>query len=306
MTPPPITLLDGGLGQEIFRRSGKPAHPLWSCHVMMEQPEVVFAVHRDFIAAGADVLTINSYTATPARLARDGDVNWFDSIQAKAVELAKQARDAAGRTDSLAIAGCLPPLIGSYSPHMTPDDATCLADFRRIVAAQQDDVDLFLCETMPSIREAAAALTAARESGKPVILGLTLMDDLTGRLRSGEPLAEAIDAFAKTPPDGLAINCSIPETVTAAMPQLVKAPCRSGGYANGFTSVDALKPGGTVDSLSARQDLGPQTYADIVMGWVESGATIIGGCCEVGPGHIAELDSRLKADGYPRHRPGIR
>jgi len=68
-----ITLLDGGLGQELQKRSRRPAHPLWSLQVMREQPQLVQAVHEDFIRAGARVVTLNTYAATPARLARDGE-----------------------------------------------------------------------------------------------------------------------------------------------------------------------------------------------------------------------------------------
>ena len=70
-----------------------------------------------------------------------------------------------------------------------------------------------------------------------------------------------------------------------------------GAYANGFTGIaaDFNKVGATVDMLSARRDLGPNAYADFADGWAANGATIIGGCCEVGPAHIAELSRRLKA-----------
>lgn len=67
----------------------------------------------------------------------------------------------------------------------------------------------------------------------------------------------------------------------------------AGAYANGFTSIDSLQPGGTVSSLEARNDLGPTAYADFVMDWVEQGATIVGGCCEVSPAHIACIRDRL-------------
>ena len=86
-----IQLLDGGLGQEIFRRSGMPAHPLWSTKVMMDQPEIVKEVHKDFLQAGARILTINSYTCTPTRLARDGQLEWFERLQVQACRIARQA-----------------------------------------------------------------------------------------------------------------------------------------------------------------------------------------------------------------------
>ena len=73
-----------------------------------------------------------------------------------------------------------------------------------------------------------------------------------------------------------------------------------GAYANGFTEISEgfLEDAPTVDALSQRTDLGPDAYADIAMSWVDQGATIIGGCCEVGPAHIAVLADRLRAAGY--------
>ena len=68
-----IVVLDGGLGQELHRRSALPPSPLWSVQVMMEEPGLVETVHLDFIEAGARVITLNSYTATPSQLARAGE-----------------------------------------------------------------------------------------------------------------------------------------------------------------------------------------------------------------------------------------
>lgn len=91
-----ITLLDGGLGQEIQQRSKQSAHPLWSIKIMMENPGLVQAVEEDFIRAGARILTLNTYAATPTRLARDGDPSWFEPLQKKAFEIADAARKATG------------------------------------------------------------------------------------------------------------------------------------------------------------------------------------------------------------------
>ena len=75
---------------------------------------------------------------------------------------------------------------------------------------------------------------------------------------------------------------------------------RFGAYANGFTHITKafLEDAPDVDTLQARSDLGPAEYADFAMGWVEQGATIVGGCCEIGPDHIAELARRLRAAGH--------
>ena len=70
---PVITLLDGGMGQELLKRSSQEITPLWSTQVMIDEPEIVRDLHADFIRAGARVISLNSYTMTPERLARDGN-----------------------------------------------------------------------------------------------------------------------------------------------------------------------------------------------------------------------------------------
>ena len=290
-----MTLLDGGMGQELARRSVSPPTPLWSSQVLLDEPDLVGALHREYIEAGADVVTLASYTATPERLERHGVGERFASLQAAAVDAARHARDAAGRAD-VRVAGSLPPLVGSYRPDTMPEHEAALRSYRRIVECQAPGVDLLLCETMGSIAEARAATTAALESGLPVWVALTVNDDGSGRLRSGESLADARAALEPLGIAALLLNCSTPEAIDAAWPHLAGTPVPIGAYANAFTSVAALAPGGTVDVLEARTDLGPDAYADRAERWVEGGATIVGGCCETTPAHVRALAARLRPD----------
>ncbi len=291
-----IVLLDGGVGQELYRRSARPAAPLWSVQVMMDEPALVEAVHLDFIEAGARIVTVNTYTATPPRLEREGIAPLFDALHNAALNAAEAAREKSGQ--AVRIAGCLPPLVGSYRPDLTPAEDECLADYRRIVAAQAKRVDLFLCETMLSAAEARAATVAAHESGKPVWTALSVNDADGSLLRSGEGVVQGAQAAVDAGADAVLINCSSPEAVATAMPLLAGIGVPFGGYANGFVSIGALKPGGTVDVLEARDDLGPAAYAGHALGWVAAGAAVVGGCCEIGPAHIAALGRRLTAEGH--------
>lgn len=291
-----IVLLDGGMGQELRRRSRRPASPLWSAQVMLDEPHLVVAAHRDFIDAGARVITVNTYSATPQRLARDGDPSLFESLHAAALSAARRARRESGQ--DVRLAGCLPPLVASYHPDVVPDEATCLQGYRRMVESQAGAVDLFLCETLSLAREARAATTAAVESNLPVWTSFTVDDGDGTRLRSGEPLAEAAQEAVAAGAERVLVNCSVPEALTTAMGELAGLGVPFGGYANGFVSAVALKPGGTVDALESRTDLDPEAYADHALGWVEQGATVVGGCCEVGPAHIAALADRLTAAGH--------
>lgn len=265
----------------------------------MDEPELVEEVHRDFIDAGARIITINSYSATPERLERHNSLNWFEPLQNRAIELAHQAREKSQCDEaSVRIAGCLPPLFGSYRGDLAPDFDDCLGRYRTIVELQAGSVDLFLCETMSSIREGKAAAMAAIETGAPTWLSFTLEDGNACRLRSKEPLADALNAISGIGLEAVLINCSAPETIDSAIDTLNNGFSSVGVYANGFTSVAPLQPGGTVDSLTARQDLGPAAYAEHAIKWIDAGAKIVGGCCEVGPAQIAHLNAVLKDRGY--------
>lgn len=292
-----IVLTDGGMGQELLRRSGVAPTPLWSARVLIDEPDLVRKLHMDFIEAGAQVITINTYAATPERLEREGVGGLFQTLQRRGIDLARQARDKTKK--DVRIAGCLPPLFGSYEPGLTLSFEETLAIYRQVVAEQKDHVDLILCETMASAAEGLAAATAAGESGLPVWVSWTLGDGVDAPcLRSGETIEAAAAAIAHIKTQARLVNCSRPEVVSAAIGELVALGGATGAYANGFTSVAALKHGGTVDVLAARQDLGPQSYAGFAMRWVEAGAVIVGGCCEVGPPHIAALKNRLQENGF--------
>jgi S-methylmethionine-dependent homocysteine/selenocysteine methylase len=138
----------------------------------------------------------------------------------------------------------------------------------------------------------------ATATGKPVLLSFTLSDDGSDTLRSGETIEEMIRSVEEYDLAGLLFNCSLPEVITKALPKLRETAIPIGAYANGFTAVDALKPGGTVDALTAREDLDPAAYSSIARHWAEQGAQILGGCCEVGPAHIARLHDDLLEEGY--------
>ena len=292
-----IILLDGGMGQELIRRSGKPPTPLWSSRVMLDNADLVQNLHLDFIKSGAKIIALNNYSATPARLARDASVDLFAPIHNAAKKAAKLAKKKSGISDVM-IAGCLPPLVASYKPELAPSPTQCLEQYRELVAIQKDGIDLIICETLATIREAVAAVTAAREADLTTIVSFTLDDENPKQLRSGEPLSDAINAVIPLGVKGITVNCSMPETVTLALPILTSLFPIVGGYANGFQSIAPLDAGGTTANMKAREDLSPAAYAKYALDWANAGAKIIGGCCEVGPDHIAEVNQILKKSGY--------
>ena len=93
---------------------------------------------------------------------------------------------------------------------------------------------------------------------------------------------------------GVLINCTEPEVITKHIHNLQNFNLPYGAYGNAFQGVKALAEGGSVSELKARDDLTPSRYADYADQWINTGATIVGGCCEITPTHIQELARRLK------------
>ena len=162
---------------------------------------------------------------------------------------------------------------------------------------QRYHVDGFLAETLSSIAEGEAVLLAAQEADTGVHLAFTVQDEDGTRLRSGELLEDALRVCVPLKPLSIILNCSVPEAIDQGLPLLAVATKTFGAYANGFHSITALKPGGTVDVLSAREELTPAVYTEMALQWLDVGASILGGCCEVGPAHIEALAAGIVGRG---------
>ncbi len=285
-----ITLLDGGMGQELIHRAGDEPTPLWSTQVMVDHPGMVAAVHADYRDAGATVHTTNSYAIHHDRLAGTPLEGQFTALYARALQ------EVAGFSR---VAGAIGPLAASYRPDLHPNRETAVPLYAEVASALAPGCDLIICETVASLAHANAILDGAAVAGKPIWLALTVDDEDGTKLRSGEALADAIPLTADRAA-AILVNCSAPEAITTSMDVLAAGTLPFGAYANAFTQItnDFLKDKPTVDALTARRDLGPDAYAQAALGWIAKGATIVGGCCEVGPKHIAVMADAIRAAGH--------
>ena len=291
-----ITLLDGGMGQELLARSGDAPTPLWATQVMIDHPGLVQAVHADYFAAGATMATTNTYALHHDRLAGTAAETRFAALLAQALAEARAARDAAGRG---LLAGSIGPLGASYRADVGPDHDRATRLYAEVAGIIAPQVDVILGETIATLAQARALLEAALPTGRPVWLSVTVDDRDGTRLRSGEPVA-GFAAIARDGASAVLANCSAPEAMAAALEALSAADLPFGCYANGFQEItdDFLKDKPTVDALQARPEMVPELYADFAEHWVRQGATIIGGCCETTPAHIAAIARRLTDKGY--------
>ena len=286
-----ITILDGGMGRQLESMGAPFKQPEWSALALMEAPETVTQAHQAFIDAGCDVITTNAYALVPFHIGQDK----FDSDGTALISLATNiARTVADETKDRAIkvVGSLPPAFGSYQPELFKTEK---ADeiYAPLIDQQKDHIDFWLAETMSSVIEAKTIAALTKNTDKDLWLSYSLKDrygaDDPVQLRSGEDLKTAVQAALDMGVSALLFNCSQPEELTAAFEiiQSMNINIPFGGYANSF---DKKESKGANEGLSpTRKDITPQKYLEHAAKWKELGATIIGGCCGIGPDHIKEL-----------------
>lgn len=297
-----ITLLDGGTGRELKRIGAPFAQPEWSAKALIEAPHFVTRVHESYVAAGADVITTNSYAVVPFHIGAERFRAQGAALAALAGRLAREVADRAPR--AVSVAGSLPPIGGSYRAEWF-DASAARPILATLVAALRPAVDLWLAETLSLVAEAELVREVVGEDGKPLWLSFTLADERSpgepARLRSGEAAADAVSAAIRLRAAAVLFNCSQPEVmgeaVTAAARLLrdrglAAGALRIGVYANAFPPQRAdVEANAGLSEI--RADITPAGYLDWARDWVARGASIIGGCCGIGPEHIAALRAGL-------------
>jgi S-methylmethionine-dependent homocysteine/selenocysteine methylase len=289
-----FTILDGGMGRELHRMGAPFKQPEWSAMALMLAPETVERAHRRFVEAGAEVITANSYALVPFHI---GDAKFVSEGQRLADLAGRMARKATdGAKQPVRVAGSLPPLFGSYRPDLF-DEAEAPALISPLIDGLSPHVDLWLAETQSSLAEAHFARTMLSDDKRPFWVSFTLDDDHPDlqrpRLRSGEDAATAVGAMLELGVDAVLFNCSQPEIMAGAV-DAARATreehgfkARIGVYANAFPP---QREEAANEGLSdIRADLTPERYAQFAEAWVQHGADIVGGCCGIGPEHIAAL-----------------
>jgi len=285
------------MGQELVARSGDAPTPLWATQVMIDHPGLVQQVHADYFAAGATLATTNTYAIHHDRLIRARIDHRFAALHAQALAEAAAARAGHG---SGRIAGSIGPLVASYRPETHPPHAEAVAKYAEVARILAASADLILAETVASLAHARAVLEGAAAAGLPVWLAVTVDDEDGSRLRSGEPVAALAPVLAEGGAAAVLANCAAPEAMAAALSVFAGFGLPYGAYANGFRQITKafLADSPTVAALESRPEITPEVYAGFAMGWVARGATIVGGCCETRPAHIAAIADRLRAAGH--------
>ncbi|MQB20352.1 homocysteine S-methyltransferase [Agrobacterium tumefaciens] len=298
-----IRILDGGMSRELQRLGAELKQPEWSALALINAPDIVRQVHAEFIEAGADVVTTNSYALVPFHIGEDRFRKDGASLIALSGRLAREAADASGR--KVTVAGSLPPIFGSYE--LQNFDASRVQDYLGVLVENLDPfVDVWLGETLSLIAEGEAVRQAVAKTGKPFWISFTLDDDTAQvngaepKLRSGEAVRAAAEWAAGSGATALLFNCSKPEVMKAAVETAATtfkekdASLEIGVYANAFEGEQG-ETAANEGLHSTRADLTDDIYSRFACTWADAGATMIGGCCGIGAAHIHKVAGALRA-----------
>lgn len=287
-----MKILDGGIGRYLKEIGAPFQQPEWSALALMEDPSSVKVAHQAFVDAGSQVITTNSYAVVPFHIGEDRFVERGAELIRLSGQLAQQVKQAAGET--VLVAAGIPPVFGSYNPNeFVHDDAVAMLEvFKQNLLPY---TDIILAETQSSIAEVTAIQSVFGDCGQPLWISMTLEDEpVTGeesRLRSGELLRDTLESINFQCVDAVLFNCSQPEVMAKAVKlaaEMLPSGKDIGVYANGFRPIT-----NTIDANDGysvlREDLTPQDYLAFAEHWQQLGATMVGGCCGIGPDHISLL-----------------
>ncbi|MEJ8310968.1 homocysteine S-methyltransferase family protein [Agrobacterium larrymoorei] len=298
-----IRILDGGMSRELQRLGAELKQPEWSALALINAPDIVRQVHAEFIEAGADVVTTNSYALVPFHIGEERFQQEGASLIALSGRLAREAADASGR--KVTVAGSLPPIFGSYEPQNF--DASRVQDYLSVLVDNLEPfVDVWLGETLSLIAEGEAVRQAVSRTGKPFWISFTLDDEpaqVNGaepKLRSGETVRAAAEWAAGSGAAALLFNCSKPEVMKAAVETAADTfkekgvALKIGVYANAFEGEQG-DSAANEGLHGTRDDLTDDVYSRFACSWADAGATMIGGCCGIGAAHIHKVAGALHA-----------
>ncbi|EXR33704.1 MULTISPECIES: homocysteine S-methyltransferase family protein [Acinetobacter] len=291
-----MKILDGGLGRELARRGAPFRQPEWSALALIEAPETVKEVHLDFINAGAEVITTNNYAVVPFHIGQERFETDGVRLIKVAIEQAKNAVKESGK--NVKIAGCLPPLFGSYRADLfQPEQAKNLAE--PIINTLAPEVDFWLAETQSCLKEVETVHALLPQDDKDYWVSFTLQDEIKQEqalLRSGENMQQVADFIKQSNAKAVLFNCCQPEVILQAINEikgLIPESVQIGAYANAFPPQDeSATANDGLDEI--RKDLDAPAYLAFAKQWQQAGASLVGGCCGIGPEHIAELSQFFK------------
>lgn len=306
------------MGTELQRRGAEVTLPLWSAQALLDCPDLVLQIHQEYVEAGAQVLTANTFRTQRRTLEKVGkDRAAARRLTARAVQLAREAAanpsrglwlgrspedptptlpsrgegdaDTApafaqreGESRRVRVAGSIAPLEDCYRPDLSPGEAD--EEFRELADwLLEEGSDLLLIETMNNLAEMRSAIRAAQGVEGEFWVSVNPSNADAALLLSGEAVAEALNIAYNEGASAFLVNCAaIPVIERAIEPLIERAKIPVGCYANN----------GVPDEVTGwrfDKEVPPSAFTEHAERVAEMGASIVGGCCGTTPEHIRAI-----------------
>jgi homocysteine S-methyltransferase len=293
-------ILDGGIGTELQRLGAPMDHEAWCAVALDTHPDLVRQVHRSYIEAGADIITVNAYATTRQALKSAGMEEQFTRWNIRAVQIARETLDDSASERDILIAGSVS-TFGNFNRFSDAELEPYFQEQAEILA--ENGVDLVILETLSSRASTiVTALNALADFDLPVWVAISgVQDRNSGALYLGveespvhsnsvtthEPFADAIQKIMAEGGSALLLMHSPVNVCTPGLEVMSENYSGVlGAYPNAgywqrpdWAFVDQITP---ADYLKAAGD------------WIDAGAKIVGGCCGIGPAHISALSAELR------------
>ncbi len=272
-------LFDGALGTLLEARGYVLPPPVWSAAIVETEPETVTGIHREYIEAGARLITTATFRTTPRAWRGKGEAARAGELTRRAVQCAREAR---GDREDIFIAGSVAPLADCYRPDLVPESPALYREHGEQIRWLTDaGVDCLLIETMNTIREAAVCAELAADSGLPFFVSFICKSAV--KVLNDEPVDAGVEAVGQHGPLAVLVNCSPPAVIGDIFTRWRRRlTVPFGGYAN--VGISLPEQGGSIDAV-----LSPEAYRREVAAWMAFRPALIGACCGSTPEHIRVL-----------------
>jgi homocysteine S-methyltransferase len=252
------------------------------------RPDLIGAIHREYIEAGADLIETATFGANRSRLAGYGLADQAGRFNRRAAQVAREARDVGGR--EVLVAGSIGPLGGPTRELASHDEAAIRATFReQIDGLLEGGVDLFVIETFSDLTHLLLAIDEARGAADlPIVAEMTFGEELAAA--DGTTPEAAAASLARADVDAIGVNCGAgPFGCLEALERIARAK-------PGLTH-SIMPNAGLPQRIEGRfvYAAGPDYFGGIVPRMLAAGADIVGGCCGTTPEHVAAMRAALDA-----------
>ena len=293
-----IRILDGGIGQELLAKGLISKGTLWSTSALLDDKfhQLLIDVHTSFINAGADVIVTNNFSSRKVRLIQNKVEDKFEYVNKKACELANKAREIS--KENILVAGSLPPQNGTYVIDERNIN-TIKKDFKEQAEIIKPYVDFLYLDVISSAKEIEAACEVTEKMNMPILVGLHLKKN--GKVASGESITEIVKKYKSNNWLGLIGACVSLEIIEKSSNEMSNLNIPFGFKVNLWKVEEPLpvykfntakfdevgkNPN---DILGKRDEITNEIFYNFAKSIKEKGANILGGCCNINPGHIKSL-----------------